>query len=451
MLKISLDLAGVKSGVQSAINGTPRDTAGCVPLIVDFRDTIMSAQSYEWVFGDGSPMVTTTTPNISHTYNAVGVYRVMLVAIDPATCNVRDTSYLTIRVGSLEAILDFDPFKLPPCDSFKYRFDNLTSNPLAPTPFGAQTFTWDFGDGSPRVTTGGGPVFHNYAAPGTYNVTLLLRDTNYCNAPDSITKPLSVARNVLASFTTPSQGCLQYFAVFDNTTDAGQTYLWDFGDGTPTSTDFEPVHLYTAAGNYHIRLIAYNPNTCNGSDTADFDIQVFDAPTPGFNFAPSPPVENTPITFNNLSSADAIRFKWNFGDGDSLMTTSRAPVQHLFNSTGTFNVCLTAYNAADCDSTICLPVKATVVALVDVPNAFTPNTNDANSVIMVRGFGIGKMQFTIWNRWGQKVFETTDRFQGWDGRVKGVVQPMEVYAYTLNIEFTDGTKTTKKGDITLIR
>ena len=70
---------------------------------------------------------------------------------------------------------------------------------------------------------------------------------------------------------------------------------------------------------------------------------------------------------------------------------------------------------------------------------------------MVRGFGIAKMQFTIWNRWGQKVFETTDRNKGWDGKVKGAVQPMDVYAYTLNVEFFDGAKTTMKGDITLIR
>ncbi len=74
-----------------------------------------------------------------------------------------------------------------------------------------------------------------------------------------------------------------------------------------------------------------------------------------------------------------------------------------------------------------------------------------NSIVMVRGFGISKMQFIIWNRWGQKVFETNNRFQGWDGKVKGVVQPMDAYVYTLSVEFFDGTKTTKKGDITLIR
>jgi gliding motility-associated-like protein len=133
------------------------------------------------------------------------------------------------------------------------------------------------------------------------------------------------------------------------------------------------------------------------------------------------------------------------------VTTSRATVQHQYNATGTFNACLTAYNSAGCDSTVCMPVKALIEPLVDVPNAFTPLSGDINSIVTVKGFGIGKIQFIIWNRWGQKVFETNNRFQGWDGKIKGVVQPMDVYVYTLNIEFTDGTKATKKGDITLIR
>jgi gliding motility-associated-like protein len=453
-LKIAMNLAGVNGGIQSAIDGTPRDTSGCVPLTVDFRDTIGTAQSYEWYFEyipGNPPDITTTVPSASHVYNAIGTYQVMLVAIDPNTCNVRDSSFLTIRVGNLLAALDFNPVKLAPCDSFKYRFDNLSIPP--PTrPFGPQSFIWDFGDGSPRIQTGAAPVFHNYAGAGTYNVKLILPDTNYCNAPDSLVIPLSVAANVKAQFTTPSTGCLQYNAVFKNTSLAGQTWLWDFGDGQ-TSTAFEPVHLYTAAGVYNVVLIAFNPNTCNLSDTtAAFTITVYDSPTPDFSFVPDPPLENTPTTFTNLSSLlDAVRFKWDFGDGDTLLTTSRAPLLHQYNATGTFNACLTAYNIIGCDSTICKPVRIIILPVVDVPNAFTPQSGDDNSIIMVRGFGIAKMQFIIWNRWGQKVFETNNRFQGWDGKVKGVVQPMDVYAYTLSIEFSDGAKTTKKGDITLIR
>lgn len=155
--------------------------------------------------------------------------------------------------------------------------------------------------------------------------------------------------------------------------------------------------------------------------------------------------------FNNLSSADAVRFKWVFGDGDSILTGSRAPVSHQYNTTGTFNACLTAYNASGCDSTICRQVSSLIDPLVDVPTAFTPLSGDENSLIQVRGFGIETMVFTIWNRWGQKVFETRNSKQGWDGKVSGIVQPMDVYVYTLSVTFSDGKKTTKKGDITLIR
>jgi len=69
----------------------------------------------------------------------------------------------------------------------------------------------------------------------------------------------------------------------------------------------------------------------------------------------------------------------------------------------------------------------------------------------VAGFGIGKMDWRIYNRWGQVVFSTTDRHQGWDGKFRGAVQPLDVYTYTLDVEFTDGQKLRKTGDITLLR
>jgi gliding motility-associated-like protein len=152
-----------------------------------------------------------------------------------------------------------------------------------------------------------------------------------------------------------------------------------------------------------------------------------------------------------LSSPDAVRFKWLFGDGDSLSTTSREPIQHEYNATNTYNAQLIAFNNNNCPDTFSLQVNAIVEPALDVPNAFTPASNDQNSIVFARGYAIGKMKFIIWNRWGQKVFETENRKVGWDGRYKGLLQPMDVYAYTLEVEFTDGTKASKKGDITLIR
>jgi len=451
MVKISFDFSGVDAGLQSIINGVPRDTSGCAPLTVDFVDTVANGVKYYWYFGDGSlpnPVIT-TVPNTSHTYNLPGLYQVMLIAEDSTTCNIRDTAYLHIKVGNLKATVDFNPVKLAPCDSLKYRFDNLSVAPPI-RPFTNTSFIWDFGDNSPRITTGTASVFHSYTAPGTYTVKLYLVDTSYCNSPDSAIKTIRIAPLVVAQFTTPPTGCVPYDAQFTNTSIAGQTFIWDFGDNT-TSNAISPTHSYNTPGQYTITLIANDPNTCNLADTATFTINVFPIPVSNFTFSPDPPTENTPTSFNNLASPDATNFKWFFGDGDSLITTSRFQIQHQYNKTGTFNACLVAINAAGCADTLCQDVRAVIVSLVDVPNAFTPKSGDINSKVFVRGFGITKMRFIIWNRWGQKVFETNDRNTGWDGKYKGIVQPMDVYAYTLDVEFFDGTKTTKKGDITLIR
>jgi gliding motility-associated-like protein len=200
-----------------------------------------------------------------------------------------------------------------------------------------------------------------------------------------------------------------------------------------------------------VRLLAIDPNTCNQRDSTEITIEVFDKPQAGFTAAPQPPTVNTPVTFTNTSSPDAIRFKYLFGDGDSLLTNSRLPVQHEYNTTGIFEACQIAINAIGCADTVCSPVQTLIEPAIDVPNAFTPRSGDVNSIVYAKGFGIAKMKFTIWNRWGQKVFESNSKNIGWDGKFKGVLQPMDVYAYTLDVEFTDGTKANKKGDITLIR
>lgn len=447
-LKISFNFAGVASGVRAFISGV-YDTSGCVPLQVTFRDTVRNAQHYEWDFGDGSPNVATDSFEIAHVYNLVGSYRVRLIAIDSASCNIRDTSYTTMIVRNNQAVLDFNAVKLPPCESLTYRFDNLSIAPPA-LPFHNQTFIWDFGDRSPRVVAGLNPVQHSYQAAGTYSARLILLDTSYCNAPDSVVKELRISPLVKALFTTPSLGCAPYRAQFTNTSLGGQTFTWSFGDGADTVTSGNPTHLYTEPGTYTVKLKAYDSSSCNLVDSTQVTIVVQTKPTAAFTSSPNTPVQNTPITFSN-SSLGATRYKWEFGDGDTLMTVTTADILHQYNSSGQFNACLIAYNAAGCSDTVCHDVKTIVVPQLDIPNAFTPLGPVQANTIYVRGFAIAKMRFAIYNRLGQKVFESNNASQGWDGRFKGVVQPMDVYAYTLDVEFSDGTRASKKGDITLIR
>ncbi|RYY61951.1 MAG: PKD domain-containing protein [Chitinophagaceae bacterium] len=459
MAKIAFNLAGVGAEVQSAIGGVPRDTAGCLPLTVTFTDIVRNATQYEWDFGDGSPRVgpldAAAGYTQNHTFNLVGDYRVMLIAIDPASCNERDTSYINIRVGDLIANLAADFIKTGPCNSLEFQFNNLSATD--PTrPFSDTSFIWDFGDGSPRIRAGLASVNHTFPAVGPYEVHLVLNDTTYCNNPDSLVIPINVAANVDAQFSTPPQGCASYDAVFNSSaTIGGLDFVWDFGDPASgadnTSTLANPVHTYNTPGTYTVRMVSNNPNTCNLTDTAYGTIVVLDGPAASFTYTPTAPVLNTPNVFTNTSSANSVRFLWIFGDGDTLATTSRANVTHQYNAAGTFRACLVAFNSLDCSDTACADVNTIIEPALDVPNAFTPASNDINSIVKPMGFGIAKIKFTIYNRQGKKVFETSSRNTGWDGRVNGVIQPMDVYAYTLAVEFFDGTKTTKTGDITLIR
>ena len=351
-----MNFAGVAAGPRVSIDGVPNDSTGCVPLTVDFSDTLQKGK----------------------------------------------------------------------------------------------TFIWDFGDGSPKITTGAGSVFHNYSSAGSYVVKLVLNDNAYCNGGDTVSTILRIGSLVKAVIDTPGNGCLPYTVQFKNSSDAGQQFVWNFGDGT-TSTAVNPTHTYTTAGVFTVTLLAIDSATCNVVDSTKTTVGVYAIPKADFTVSPQPPSENTPINFTNQSSADAVRFKWLFGDGDSLLTTSRSPIQHEYNTTGKYTACLIAYNVANCPDSVCKPVQTIIVPALDVPNAFTPLSGNVNSIIYVRGYGIAKMKFIIWNRWGQKVFETDSRKSGWDGKYKGVLQPMDVYAYTLEVEFSDGSKASKKGDITLIR
>ncbi|MDQ6813620.1 MAG: PKD domain-containing protein [Bacteroidota bacterium] len=448
-VKIAFNLAGVAGSVRTSIKGAVNDTTGCVPLTVDFTDTLAQGHSYIWNFGDNTGDKTTGTPSLSHTYNAVGDYRVRLVSIDSSKCNVADTAYTNIRVKTFKGVLDFNSRKLPPCESFNYSFSNTSFvSPPART-YSSNSFKWDFGDKSAPVTAGTNTITHSFPGTGSYVVKLILKDTTFCNSPDSIEKTVRISANLKASFKTPASGCAPYTGVFDNTSDGGQQFNWNFGDGT-TSTEASPQHLYATPGNYVVNLMAIDSATCNIKDSASITITVAGKPKAAFSYTPNPPQENTPVQFLN-SSLSATRFKWIFGDGDSLLTMSANLIQHVYNETKTFNTCLVALNNAGCSDTTCQPISALIVPVLDVPNAFTPNKDGVNDVIFVRGFAIKRMLWRIYNRWGTIVFETSDRTYGWDGTYKGATQPNEVYHYVLDVEFSDNTSFQKKGDITLLK
>ncbi|GGB16444.1 DUF7948 domain-containing protein [Puia dinghuensis] len=454
-IKIAFNFAGVAGGLRVSVNGRQGDTSGCIPMDAYLQDTVRNAKQYIFDFGDGSPQLATTNYAVDHTYPNPGVYKVMMIAIDSNSCNVSDTTYRHVIARTDKAPVSFTFMKDPnaPCTSLDYDFTNTSLAPVG-KPFGPSSFTWEFGDGSPPLTTGNGPVNYSYKSPGTYLVSLILVDTSYCNYPDTATQALRVSPTAKAQFVTPSTGCAPYTAIINNTSLGGITFTWNFGDPASgvnnTSNDVNPVHLYQNPGTYTITLQEEDPTTCNKTSDTSFTITVSVKPKAAFTFAPSPPVANVPIVFTN-GSQGGVSYVWQFGDGDSTVTTTTDTVQHLYNATDSFPACLMTTNQFGCTDTVCHPVATLINPLLDVPNAFTPGRFGQNAILKVVGFGILHMDFRIYNRWGKLVFESDSPNVGWDGNYLGVPQPMDVYAYTLEAEFSDGKHVTKKGDITLVR
>ncbi|MDP4149113.1 MAG: PKD domain-containing protein [Bacteroidota bacterium] len=451
-LKIAFNFAGVSAGLKASVNGRDNDTSGCVSLDALLQDTVRNAKSYIWSFGDGSPDTSTKSYSVNHTYPNTGVYTVRLIAIDSSSCNLSDTTYRHLIARNDKAPLDFSYAKPPgaPCTSMDYIFTNLSTAPPG-KPFGNASFVWNFGDGTgPGAPVGLVNVPHTFANAGTYKVSLILVDTNYCNYPDTDTKVLRISPLVKAQFETPAAGCAPYTAEFNNTSLAGLQFFWNFGDGSPISNDPSPEHVYPNTGTYTIHLTVVDTTTCNKIDSTQRTITVSAKPTSGFTFGPDPPAANTPIVFYNASSG-GVKYQWLFGDGTSEFKTTEDTARHLYNRTDTFQACLVVFNQYGCTDTLCHPVPTLINPLLDVPNAFTPGRFGENGVIRVIGFGITHMIFRIYNRWGEVVFQSGDPSQGWDGTFKGALQPMDVYSYTLEADFSNGTHVHKKGDITLIR
>nr|MBA3706100.1 gliding motility-associated C-terminal domain-containing protein [Bacteroidota bacterium] len=118
----------------------------------------------------------------------------------------------------------------------------------------------------------------------------------------------------------------------------------------------------------------------------------------------------------------------------------------------TTQYCVTVSNTNGCTDNACVTVTVDVhCGEVFVPNAFSPNNDGENELECVYGKCIQKMTFIIFDRWGEKVFETSDVKQCWDGSYKGNIMNTAVFVYYLKATLITGEEIMKKGNISLVR
>lgn len=307
----------------------------CATTPVAFLNNSTGATTYSWNFGDGTPVVTTTSP--SHPYTAAGNYTVQLIATTAFGC--KDTITHDVYV---------DPI---PTANFNFTTECLgDSTSFTDLSTGAVTnWQWNFGDASNSTQTN--PA-HLYAASGNYNVVLTVTNTAGCT--HTLSRLVPVNSVPVANFTAPPTCLGQPTAFTDVSTGTPVSWLWDFGDGTATTTVHHPTHTFAATGTYTIQMIAYGGSGC--SDTVSHTVTVTPIPTADFVFASACTHDTTFFISTSLGSPDT--FTWNFGDGTTDNTNNPTP-NHIYHTAGTYNVTLTAgYSASGCTHSITIPVQA---------------------------------------------------------------------------------------------
>lgn len=294
--------------------------------------------------------------------------------------------------------------------------------------------------------------------------TLPLPDDDCPTAKDSILIKLNP--NPILSNISDQRGCAPLLTFWTVVELSGLSpdrikYSWELGSGKSSSAQIPGKINYNIPGKFNIRVIA----TSDSGNCADTNLaQVFAYPKPiaAFEINPEKPTVAMPkIQMINQSAIDTntfyhkLSYHWDFGDPNLSIDTSllRSPFYNYGRDTGKFDITLIVTSPFNCSDTAVKSIYIKPSLSIYIPNAFTPNNmgpNVNNTFKPITGNYL-KAQFGIYNRWGEKLFETSDLTYGWDGKSNGQDCQEGTYLYDLIIFYEDIKPYKYFGTFTLLR
>lgn len=323
-------------------------------LQFSFTDQSIAPVTWEWDFGDGSPVSTIQNP--THTFPSFGNFTIRLIVTNGGCA---DTTFQTIR--TVDENPDFIANQLAACKIATIAFTTTNTNAV-----NIASYTWDFGDGTISTTTFAN-ISHTYLLSGTYTVELTTTDINGCT--DNVIKTNYIRINgPSANFSaTNTGGCTGLVTTFNDlsTTDGVNTinnWQFNFGDGTIQSFTSPPFqHTYNTTGTFSVQLIVTDAAGCKDSITLANLVNATD-PIPDFVSADSLTCPNAVVTFTNSSAPVGLSSQWDFGDGGT--STAVSPT-YSYTAPGLYTVKLTVQDTYGCIDSI---IKTNYIR-VDVPVA----------------------------------------------------------------------------------
>ncbi len=297
---------------------------------------------------------------------------------------------------------------------------------------GTGTLTYSWNSGPANATA-------NNLSANTYTVTVT--DNKGCKVTSSTT--VSAVGFITASANPDSAICTGQ--TIQLSASGGTNYSWAPPATLSNAGIPNPIASPTSNTNYTVTV---QRGTCSDTDVVVITVNPLPVASAG--------MDTTIMNGESiqLGASGGISFTWTPGsslDDPNIFNPTASPT-----STTTYTLMVTDANG--CTNFDYLTIFVTepppcTEKDVEIPTAFSPNNDGQNDVLFVRGsnYCIKEFLFEVFNRWGEKVFESTDLTSGWDGNFRNKNCDTGVFMWTINVVFPKGNKLTKHGNVTLIR
>ena len=310
--------------------------------------------------------------------------------------------------------------------------------------------------GSPAYTilwnTGATTNFINNLPAGSYSA--MVTDENGCE--NNVNIQLNQPAEIVPSFTYTINGiCSPVTVEFTNTSQGSPTNcIWDLGNSESINSCNNFIISYTEPGCYSVTLNTTLNNGCSSSITLDSIICVQPGPTADFVVVQSPDVYYSGnVQFNN-SSLNADFYTWDFGDNSP--TSNEVDPLHNYGtmSTNTYNVTLIAEDSLGCIDTAFISFSIEEDFIVYVPNTFTLDNNNTNELFIPIFSDINDVkqyELLIFDRWGELIWQSSDKYTPWDGIYRGRKCQDGVYTWKLTYTRENNYAAILVGHVNLLR
>lgn len=462
--------------------------------------------TFQWTFGSGS-VSTSTLTNPINTYTSAGTYTAQLLAITNDGCrdsiNVPITMSVIIPAVNSGTMCQGSSVNLVASGGTSYQWQpatalsnttvaNPTANPTSttiysvtvtntvtgcvrtlttqvtvnPKPTADFTFTtnpcgggvnftdnsassitqwgWDFGNS--QTSTVQNP-YQFYSTGGTYSVTLIAG--NAFNCFDTIVKPVTVGNPPPVSVSPSQTICLGNYVTLSAS--GGISYSWAPSTGLSNPNFQNPIANPTVSTQYSVTVTTLTSlgDTCKFLLVTNVNVTQVSAIPIQIAANPDTVVTGGTSVLTITATPNAIATWY---PGGTTSPSTGYTVTTMPPRTTTYTVVI---QRGPCSETLTVTVwvieDGCESSDVFIPNTFTPNGDGANDIMFARGTKIAEMYFAIYNRWGEMVFETSDKNVGWDGMYKGRPADVGVFGYYIKFKCYNGLESFKKGNITLIR